>query len=152
MVGSTVTAAATLALAIIARWQLQELRLQQQGWESLKICQQYDFDPVLNQTLGVLRQARRDGSLAADPLSVRFEIVIVLNYLEGIATGIEQGFYNETIVQEHMLPIMIFHVEEVLNSDISSRLQFEPQDYERLKKFVEKWTRKTVPWYMRRTV
>ena len=63
----------------------------------------------------------------------------MLNYLEGIATASDQGFYNEAIVRDHLEFIIKFHADEFLGSDMMKRMELDPYCYDKLKKLVTKW-------------
>jgi hypothetical protein len=134
-----IAAVGACVTAIVAWWQIQALRAQQKGWETLHACRQYDTDAVLDKALSVVRDARTRGDLAKDPLPWRLEIVTVLNYLEGIATGIAQGFYDKRIVRDHMEPIMKDHVHEFLAGPVMTKLDFKPEYFPNLVALVEAW-------------
>jgi len=140
-----VLALATIALVWVAWKQLGDAKAQQRSWESLKACEKYDFDPVLNDVLKTLRTARRNGSLFSDPDKYSLEIFTLLNYLEGLVAGIQEGFYNEEVVRSHMDTIIRFHVAEFLNDNITNKLNIQKSEYGKL----VAWTEGTKPWYMR---
>jgi hypothetical protein len=47
---------ATIAVAIIAGYQIRQLRKDQGGWETLRACEKYDTDPVLDKALMCIRE------------------------------------------------------------------------------------------------
>lgn len=146
-IGTCLGGTATVFAVAVAGYQILELRRQQKGWESLKACERYDTDPILNNALKELRKARKAGTLTNDPAQLSLEIITVMNYLESLATGITQRFYVEKVIREHMEPIIEFHVNEVLNAEIMRKLGFESADYQRLAELCKKWTMSRRPWY-----
>lgn len=146
-VGALAGSGAAALAALIAWYQISELRRQQKGWQSLKVCERYDSDPVLNEALKKLRDARDSGALATDPRPLRLEITIVMNYLEGVATGIAQGFYDERVVRDHLEPIIKFHADEVLEKTMIAKLEIDAEDFSRVKALCSRWESVKRPWY-----
>ena len=66
-IASVVTALATVLLAWVAWYQLGAIAQNQREWESLKACERYDTDPIIDRVLCVLRDARNSGSLFTAP-------------------------------------------------------------------------------------
>ena len=106
---------ALIGAALIAWYQIGALRREQKNWETLKACERYESDQVLTQCLMALREARLDSKLTAEPRRYSLEMSTILNYLEGIAIGVEQGFYDKNIVRDHLEIIMRGHVRNSLN-------------------------------------
>jgi hypothetical protein len=107
-------AAGAIATAVVAWWQIGSLKEQQQGWKTLEACERYESDPVIHKILICLRDARDDKTLAENPRKFRAEISLLLNYLDGLAIGQFQGFYNKNIIRDHMESIIRDHVAEFL--------------------------------------
>jgi hypothetical protein len=144
-VASIFTAVATIAIALGAWVQLplvaaqvrelaRQLDLSREAennaehrareWETLKICQKYDFDPVLDRVAqNIRRRSQVDGAKDYSK-AVPEDLVCVLNYLDGIALGIDQGLYIETIVKEQMERIFKVHVDDFLLSGLADRASF----------------------------
>jgi hypothetical protein len=122
-IAAWVTAVATVVLAIAAAIQLplivrqvralaEQMKLSREAernaerrvreWETLKACQRYDFDPVLNDATRRIWIASRCGTDYRHEDVDRRDIILLLNYLDGIAIGIEQGLYIESMVQDHL--------------------------------------------------
>ena len=143
---AAVAAIGTVATALVAWYQIGALKRQQQGWETLKACDRYDTDPVIDAALNKLRDHRNSGTLASNPMAVRLEITTVLNYLDGVATGIAQGLYDERIARDHLEPIMRDHVREFLSLEMTGKMEFELASYERLLQLLDSWKPKK-PFY-----
>jgi len=141
-VGAVAAAAGAFATAAVAWFQIGALKRQQRGWETLRACDKYDTDSVINQALVKLRDVRDADELAKNPRPYRLEITIVMNYLEGMAIGIEQGMYDPRIVRDHLEPIIRDHVKEFLDRDMVKRLEMESDDFSRLKRLIESWDQK----------
>jgi len=143
-------AAGTIALVIIAWVQISALRrernIQQQfhiNWESLRACEKYDSDPVLADALKTLRLARNSGDLRTNVKNYTLEMITVLNFLEGIVIGIEQEFYNEDVVYDHLHPILLDHVGEFLSDPYRNViLEDQRESYDRLIRKAEEWEKR----------
>ncbi len=120
------TALATGALAIAAWIQLpliarqvrglaEQIRLSREAeinaerrmreWETLKACQQYDFDVVIDQATKRVWNASRKGTDYKNADVDTRDLICVLNYLDGMATGIKQKLYIEEVVRDHLGPV-----------------------------------------------
>ncbi len=137
-VASIAQAVALFAAAAVAWWQIAALRRDQRAWETLKACERYDSDLVLSAMLLRLRDARDSNQLATNPRPFRFEMSTILNYLEGIAIGLEQNFYNERVVRDHLEPIMRAHYQEFL-VDFGPRAGMDAHDFNRLRSLINRW-------------
>jgi hypothetical protein len=120
---------ALIAAALIAWYQIGALRREQKNWETLKACERYESDQVLTQCLMALREARLANRLTAEPRRYSLEMSTILNYLEGIAIGVEQGFYDKNIVRDHLEIIMRGHVKEFLEPPLKEVMLAENDDY-----------------------
>lgn len=118
-----VTAISTVVLAIAAWVQLpliarqmrslaEQLRLSRDAernaerrlreWETLKACQQYDFDSVLDGATQRIWEASEQGrNYRSSAINPR-DMICVLNYFDGLAVGIEQNLYIEEVVRDHL--------------------------------------------------
>ena len=141
---------ALIATAGIAWHQLGSLREDQKNWETLKACERYDTDPVLTRALETLRDVRNAGVLKSDPRRYSLEMTTVLNYLEGILIGVEQGFYNAKIVRDHLEPVIKDHVKEFLGEPLRTALVDKDDDYIRLERMVGIWADKPTHFQGRR--
>jgi hypothetical protein len=135
--------------AAIAWFQIGALRRDQRGWETLKACERYENDPVLHSVLKKLGAVRDSGELAANPRLFRIEATILLNYLDGIAIGEEQGFYNGTIVQDHLEPIVRDHAKEFLDPVMSAHMKLDAEGFPTLCRLIRRWDDKAGTKYKR---
>jgi hypothetical protein len=72
---------------------------------------------------------------------------LVLNYLDGIAIGVQQGLYIENLARDHLSTIVRTHVTEVFEK---KRVDLAPADYVRLVDMDHKWQR-SQPYYKAET-
>lgn len=129
----------TFAIAGVAWWQIGSLKRQQRGWNTLEACERYERDPVLNAVLMKLRDARDGGDLGAHPRNYRAETTVLLNYLDGIAIGVAQRFYNKRIVRDHLEQIMRDHVAEFLEPGFAARMELDTTGFARLRGLLREW-------------
>ena len=129
----------TFAAAGIAWVQISALKRQQKGWETLKACERYESDPILDTSLRNLKKTRDAGRFLLDASVVSIDIRTVLNYLDGIAIGVRQGFYDKTIVRDHLEPIIRFHCDECFDHEVSRQANIKASDYSRLRDLIHEW-------------
>ena len=67
-------------------------------------------------------------------------MITFLNYLDGIAIGIEQNLYIELLAHDHIALILKTHVEKALVGTELEQFKIDPAGYERLVKLYKKWT------------
>ena len=153
-IGTVGLALATLALFIAALSQTISIRNEARRSRTLAICERYDFDPVLDRCLRNLRRAKASGSFEKDPVRYRIDVSTVLNYLDGIAIGIEQELYIEDLARDHLEPIVRDHVNEYLDPVMAKKLDFDPRGFMRLIRLARAWddeyTRFQSRWRRRR--
>ena len=110
------TALATIIVAVAAWIQLPLISQQVQGlskqirlsreaeehaerrtreWETIKACERYNFDPVIEAATKRVWEASKNGADYKRPEVAQRDLVVVLNYLDGIAIGVGQGLYIE---------------------------------------------------------
>ncbi len=87
-------------------------------WETLKARPRYDFDPVIDGTTQRIWEASNNGKDYTLPGVNSRDIVCLLNYLDGLAVGIEQKLYMEEIVRDHLGPIFAHAVTRFLDPGI----------------------------------
>lgn len=105
-------------------------------WETLKACERYDFDPVIDAACQRLYASSNKGTDYKDSRVDKRDIVVLLNYLDGLAIGIEQQLYVEDLVRGHLELIVMKCVDEFLATGIVSS-----EGYERLLRLTEQWKR-----------
>jgi hypothetical protein len=134
-------AAATTLVVVVAAWQIMALRRQAKGWQTLAACEKYDLDPVLDRCARKLAKAGTK-KIRKNPERYKVEMITVLNYLDGVAIGIEQNLYVESIAWDHLEPMLIDHVTTHLTGPKAAVFGFDQQEYARLIKLSNKWREK----------
>jgi hypothetical protein len=99
-----VTALATLGLLVVALWQIPLIRKRYRETETLRACQIYDTDPVIEAASLRAWRAAKNGEDYSQ--ADKRDVIVVMNYFDGLAIGIEQGLYEEQIVRDHAQPII----------------------------------------------
>ena len=135
-------AVGTGAAVAVAWYQLWKLRKDQRGWETLKMCERYDTDPLLDTALREIKKVRDANSLKTHAFNVRLDITTILNYLDGIAIGTLEGFYDERIVRDHLEEIAEGHVKEFLDPDVLANMQFTANYWPYIQRLLRQWQRK----------
>jgi len=147
-IGTLLLVVATVALAFVAGTQLSAARKEAAAarGEALRsrtiaVCEKYENDPVLDRCCQVLSKAQKSGALYSKPHEYRLEMFAVLNYLEGIVMGFEDGTYSEQVARPYMNEIFTAYVREYVVSGLASRA--DPGDttkpYEKLVTICRKW-------------
>jgi hypothetical protein len=130
---------ALVSTVFIAWYQLWRLRLDQRGWETIKACERYDLDPVLDRALCHLRKGRNEKRFNSAPREFSLEVAAVSNYFEGMVLGSRQGFYDERIVRDHLEDIIRDHADEFLAPVMTDAMGFERDGYSRLLGALKEW-------------
>ena len=116
--GTVALAVATFALAGAAIWQLsaliEQLRLAREAdakadrrlieTNTLRVCERYYGDPVINAATERVWKASKNGTEYATADIASHDLIVILNHLDGIAVGIKQHVYSliAEIVKDHM--------------------------------------------------
>jgi len=131
-------AVVTALLVYIGRIQVLELRHEAKQERTLEYCNRYDCDPILDGALRRLGEARETGKLIKN-YNITADVATVLNYLDGLATGIAQELYIEELAKDHMEHVFLKHVEQYLSKDSPDLGAFRDH-YKLLLKLHAKWT------------
>jgi hypothetical protein len=113
--------------------------LDTKGWKTLSVCEKYDLDPTLTKCCLTLAHAGRD-EIRKHPENYQSELITVLNYLDGIAIGIEQNLYVESLVRDHLERILKTHVEKTLVGSNAADLKIDASGYDRLIRLYNRWS------------
>ena len=139
--GSIATAVvASRQLSLLAR-QSRDAHIQERGWRTLAACERYESDPVLDRCLRNIFSAKQSMLWLENPAALRIDVTTILNYLDGIATGIEQRLYVTEIVRDQLEPIVKWHVGEYLEPAKAKAIGIDPAEFPRLIAICEQWSR-----------
>jgi len=139
--GTMIVAVLTCFLVVVGTYQVRALKNEQLKSRTLVEASKYDTDPVLNECISALHRAKKNNALFEDPREYRPQIIAVLNYLDGVAIGIEQGLYIESLAKDHLREIVAKHVSEYLeNPDLMKQIGTQPSNFHRLLAMYRRWT------------
>jgi hypothetical protein len=140
-------AAVTLAAVLVALHQVRDIRSQNKLWRTLEICDRYHLEAHLVEMARRLRTAQDDGDFKKNPMRYRADVVTMLNYFDGIAIGIRQGLYLESLARDHLQSIIGTHIDRYLRGDEPKRLDIKPQNYSYILKLNDEWAAQTQPHF-----
>ena len=142
LIAECATALATIVVAIAAWIQLplisqqvrglsEQIRLSREAeehaerrtreWETIKACERYNFDPVIEAATQRVWVASNNGTDYKRPEVAERDLIVVLNYLDGIAIGVGQGLYIESLVKDHIGPLFDHAVTKYFESGVIGR-------------------------------
>ena len=70
-------------------------------WETLKACDRYNIDQILEAATQRAWYASDAGTNYKKPEVDHRDLTIIVNYLDGIAIAVQQGLYIEGLVEDH---------------------------------------------------
>jgi hypothetical protein len=149
-IGTAALAAATVALILLGLRQLTAIKWESRQWETLKACDRYTFDPILDVCLRKLRDAKNAAKFEGHEKEFRLEITTVLNCLEGIAVGIYQGVYIEDLARDHLQGVLTEHVIEYLKDGAPKKIDFESGAFPYVIALSDRWTEISRPRFVKR--
>ena len=104
-------------------------------------CGSYDQNSNIYDALQKLWAAIESGDLESEPRKFRRQMNVVLNFLDAIAIGIEQGLYIENLAWDHLDAIVKRHVKRYIDSGLIEKAGMEREDYLRLIDLRDRWQR-----------
>lgn len=124
-ISTAVSAVATIALVFVALVQLgglkQQIRQasdQERRRNTLEACQRFEKDPLVKRAMKNLWDATGYGA-DYTKLTDRnlFDALTLLNYLLGIAVGIEQNVYIEKMARDSLEPVVHKAVKSLIKGE-----------------------------------
>jgi hypothetical protein len=103
----------TAGLLVFAIYQVLTIKRDAKINRTLAVCERYDIDPVLDQIVRRLDQARDDDTLRNEPKKYSVDLDSLFNYFESIAIGVNRGHYDRDIVRDQFEVIMTDHIEQM---------------------------------------
>jgi len=96
-----------------------------------------------------------NGDLEREPRKFRPQINVVLNFLDAIAIGIDQGLYIENLAWDHLDAIVRRVVKRFIDSGLIEKVDLEREDFIRLIDMRDRWLRarpkfRDLSWWQRR--
>jgi hypothetical protein len=143
-------ALATIGVAWVAGYQIAAARTEAAAaraeakkTRTLEIVSKYDHDPVLDRALRRMARARDAKLFYVNVHDYRMDLFAVLNYLETIAIGLQQGLFIEAMVRDFMEPIVKSHINEVMREKLFEKLGADPDDFGHICALNESWKPKS---------
>src|SRR6266481_3571781 len=122
-------AAFTALLVAVGIYQVLAIRAENKKTSTLNACSNYEQNPNIYDALQKLWAALENGDLEREPRKFRPQINVVLNFLDAIAIGIEQGLYIENLAWDHLDAIVKRHVKRFIDSGIIEKAGLEREDF-----------------------
>ena len=103
-------------------------------WGSVRICERYDSDINLENACARIWKDSEQGKdyNKAD----KRDLIIVLNFLESVAVGVEQNLYVEAIIKDNLETVVEKTVHEYL---LSGLVKCDRDEYRSLLALYRKW-------------
>ncbi|MCA8932829.1 MAG: hypothetical protein KDA49_10210 [Rhodospirillaceae bacterium] len=140
---AVVSAAMASILAIVGVRQLQAIAAQitaagdqQKKLASLRACERYDTDPIIEQATKSIWDKRLGPNDYSNARAYQRDIINLLNYLDSLAIGVEQDLYAEDIVRAHMEPVVTHAVKTFLKVE---PCLFNRDDLQPLIRLFDRW-------------
>jgi hypothetical protein len=104
--------------------------------ETLRVCFLFELNPVLNEKLSRLSIASKEGTEYSNKAAFRMDdILSVLNFLDGVATGVLEEFYHPDIVKDHLGP----DIDKMVRFYIKGGVHIGEDGYEKLLQLHERF-------------
>ena len=148
-------AAFTALLVAVGIYQVLAIRAENKKSLTLNACSNYEQNPNIYDALQKLWAALENGDLEREPRKFRPQINVVLNFLDAIAIGIEQGLYLENLAWDHLDAIVRRVVKRFIDSGLIEKVDLEREDFIRLIDMRDRWLRarpkfRDLSWWQRR--
>ncbi|MDT3686193.1 MAG: hypothetical protein RO009_14250 [Pseudorhodoplanes sp.] len=138
-VGTVALALATFLLVAVAWYQLVAIRDENKRSRTLAVCERYDTDPVLDICLRNLSQGWRTRDIHYNPRKYRIDAATLLNYIESVFNGVDEGVYDEYLVFSFFEETTNLHITDYLTSDLREKMDIGPDEFSHIIKMCEKW-------------
>jgi hypothetical protein len=135
----------TIALFGMAWYQIREVRRENRIERTLTACSRYESDATVEQCVRTLRKAFSAGSSDTEICRYQHEAIIVLNFLDTIAIGIDQDVYDDRLARDHMKSIVKKWNDLLLINPINlAALAIEKDDFKSLSCLWGRWNENTL--------
>jgi hypothetical protein len=139
-IATAALAAITFLLVAVGTWQALAIRKESRLERTLVACNRYEADVVVERCVRRLRSARTNERFAADPKAYQHDVIMVLNYLDTIAIGVQQRLYDENLAYDHTSTIVQFYFETYLSPEMAKQVGIVPREYDRLCRMAQRWS------------
>jgi hypothetical protein len=127
--------------ALLMGWyQITQIRKENRVERTLAACSRYESDATVERCVKDLRVAHISGGMVnLTPQEHQHQAVVVLNFLDTIAIGVEQGLYLDPLARDHMESIVRTWTDFLLEPKAATALGIERRDYGCLVKLAKRW-------------
>jgi hypothetical protein len=94
---------------------------------------------VVEGCLRRLRVALEDNKFAGSDRNFKQDIIVLLNYLDTIAIGVQQKLYDENLAYDHTNAIVQKWYNDFLNCGTAKAVGVDSRDYDHLYKWAARW-------------
>jgi hypothetical protein len=126
----------------LARESEEKLQARQIEINTITACAKYDTDPVIHEVNSRLWKQSNGGKDYSSDNIDRLDLIIMLNYLDGIAIGVKQGVLSNAITKDHLGAIYIKVVDIIIPAVFGN---FD--DYEAIEELRRSWKSPKPPAY-----
>ena len=123
VLASWIGAVGTVFLAAVALYELQRLRRENRVGRTMDALQQFQTSEVLHASSREIFKRRLPDGTYRDIAEARRDIMVYLNYLDGLAIGARQNVYDINIIKDHMKFVIEHAVEKLLENPNLSELR-----------------------------
>ena len=135
---SAITAISTFGLLLFAAYQIRAIRWSEKKWATIRACNVYDTDPVLNEATAEIFALSKGSNYSYENLQPAMHSVLtLLNYFCSMAIGIDQGIYVESIVKDNLQENIERAVDVFITPDFARYIK--RSDLESLVRLRESW-------------
>lgn len=124
-----------------AGWRLSDIfnRNENKRERTLNACNRYESDVVVEGCVRRLRTAMDSDELKGKERSFRQDAIVLLNYLDTLAIGVQQGLYDENLAFDHTNAIVQKWYDLLLNYETAKTFGIDLKDYNRLCGMAQRW-------------
>ena len=135
---SAITAFSTFGLVLFAAYQIRAIRWSEKKWATIRACNTYDTDPVLNQATAQIFSLSKGTDYSYKTIEPAIHSVLtLLNYFSSMAIGIDQGVYVKSIVKDNLKENIERAVDVFITPEYSKYIN--RSDLESLVRLRESW-------------
>jgi hypothetical protein len=114
---------------------IEAQRNENRKWKTLEICAQYEFSETISAAAAKVKAGFAEEQLGNKKCS--HDATLILNYLDGIAIGVRQGLYIESLARDHLKQIVRYYADKVLHD--CERFGLDANDYQFVTAMNAKW-------------
>lgn len=155
LVTAIVSALTNVALVVVGYRQLRSIahQIELQGWrerktQTLTALENYIRDSQVNDISKRIWEKSKGGVDYCDFIGIDHDAILALNYLEGFATAILQGAYDEQMVRDFLEPMIFKMVSVFIRGESGSYMgaswkaqhrMFSDAEYQNLVAIYHRW-------------